>query len=155
MRSNEENGENPLILKGTDLLKKNDSFCWFSIGQYDFTDPWTWKHYVVSKLRDHFFNRHRVTFLKNITLLLYLRIYFIASLNVQASRSKYFKFHFPLLYFTTGLLEPWSGLLRLLFDGDYMPEDRKLHLLLRLLWNVCYRALAVQKLWMSSLSLPV
>lgn len=35
---------------------------------------------------------------KNITLLLYIGIYFIASLNVQASRSKYFKFHLPLLY---------------------------------------------------------
>jgi len=32
------------------------------------------------------------------TLLIYLRINFITSISVQASRSKYFKFHFPLLH---------------------------------------------------------
>jgi hypothetical protein len=98
MWNNEENGENPLIWIGTDLRKKTPlyllSFNW-SVRP---TEPWTWEHYVASKLRDPFFNRHRGIFLKNITLPIYLRIYFITSPNVQASRSKYFKFHFLLLY---------------------------------------------------------
>jgi hypothetical protein len=39
MRSNEENGDNPLIWVGTDLRKKCDSFCWLSIVQYDLQTP--------------------------------------------------------------------------------------------------------------------
>lgn len=99
MRSNEENGENPLIRIGTDLRKKTRLFLLAFSWLVRTTDLWTWEHYVASKLWDPFFNRHRVTFLKkNTILLIYLRIHFITSLKVQASKSKYFKFHFPLLY---------------------------------------------------------